>query len=615
MLIAELKWNKPTNASQRYCILALAWLVCGWMRPAFSADDTPSEATPVEKNTSSLRLSPIATNLSGSLGYQIEQQSYSNANPINRQRLVLDLRGKGITYISKPWIALVTGDIDFTSYLMKVDQYSSTSNTFTGDLGLHLLPYSRYPFNAVLSRSQNYWGPGIGSLVSQTTRLDLTQQYTTRKKMDRFDLGYHRIKSEATISQYRGDGIDFSYDTARLKNQTLTIWGSRDRNLYVNDNIRTQNSNVYARHRYNPNRVISLDDNAILTNRYDDYSLDSTYSRIRELNSTITYRPAEKYYLIGGVRLNAYDYGLNSSPYRSTTFNGNIGASYRPSEFINIYLSANLNQQNTYNEHTRRIDTLQSVNANYPLVSFDIDAWRYNARIGGQISNRTRNQVNTSATGRSENMSLQSITVSPSHGIGRSFLLSGGSMNVGLSQGLSLNESTRGNPSSTLNHTVSLGWARSRESTHTSFRLTGNDSRPLNSAQISYQYINFGGQISEEINRDSRINGQISVQSSRQTQRLTDTSLRSTSANFNLNYSHGRAFGVRRLLFMSNLQAYSKKPIPVLQASPDDQGPITWENTLSYSIGKLVTEFKIYLSKEGNGDSSSLIWFSIKRFF
>jgi len=69
------------------------------------------------------------------------------------------------------------------------------------------------------------------------------------------------------------------------------------------------------------------------------------------------------------------------------------------------------------------------------------------------------------------------------------------------------------------------------------------------------------------------------------------------------------------MLFISSFQAYSKSPIPVLQASPIDQGPITWENTLTYTIGKLISEFKIYLSKEGDGRSSSLIWFSIKRYF
>jgi len=609
-------WNIPTNASRKCCVLTLAWLVCCLMRPAFAADEAPPETTPVGKNTSTWRLSPISTNLSGSLGYQIEQQSYSNGNPINRQRFVLDLRGKGITYISKPWIALVTGNIDYSSYLMKVDQYSSTSNTFSGDVGLHLLPYSRYPFNAILRRDQNYWGPGIGSLVSQTTRLDLTQQYTSRKKMDRIDLGYHRTKTESqSYAESRGDGIDFSYDTARLHNQTFTIWGTRDRNIYVGENSRSQNGNVTARHRYAPNRAILVDNNAILTSRYDDYSLYSSYSRVRELNSTFTYRPQERYYVIGGGRLNLYDYGYNSSSYKNSTLNGNLGASYRPSEYINIYFSVNLNQSDTGNERARRIDTLQSVSANYPLVSFDIDAWRYNARIGGQINNRTRSQVNTSSTAPSINESLQSITVSPSHGIGRNFLLSGGSMNMGLTQGLSLNESTRGNPTSTLNHTASLGWNRSKGSTHTNLRLTGNDSRPLNSAQISYQYINLGGNISEDINRESRFSGQLAIQSSRQSQRLSNTSMQSTYANLGLTYSHNRAFGVRRMLFISSFQAYSKSPIPVLQASPIDQGPITWENTLTYTIGKLISEFKIYLSKEGDGRSSSLIWFSIKRYF
>jgi len=609
MLIAKPRWNKSTNSNRKRSVILLAWLVFGWVHPAFSADGAPGDAAPVQRRAS-WRLAPISTNWGGSIGYDILQRSQGNSNPVTQQRVALNLKGKGITYISKPWIALVKGNVDFTSYKMKVEDTSSSYNNLFGDIGLFLLPYSRFAFDAVLSKTQNLTGPGLGSLASQTTRLDMSQRYMPRDKKERYFLKAYRSDTESPgNNNFKSNGFAFSFDTSRLKNQSLGIYGSSDYSKHLLDDKASKYKIATINHQFVPDKIIMLTSYGTLTSKYEELQQGSDSFRIRELNSTLSYRPPASYYLIGGARLNYYDAGGG----QKRTTNANLGLGYRPSQHINISASANANQVQTDTSTNWTLTTRQTVNANYPLASFSLEEFRYTSRIAGSITNSTRNH--RSSTGEAQSSSQQSVSITPSHGLGRDFLLNGGRLNLGINQSLSLTESTRQQATGFLTHSASATWRRSRGTSITSLALSGRDNRSLNSAQDSFQFISFSGSISEEISRDSRLAGAFAVQSTRQFNNISPRPLNSTTSNANLNYSHMRAFGVRRLTFMSNLQAYSRAPIPVLQAPPDDQGPISWENILSYTVGRLTADFKLNLTKEGNGETSSFVWFSVKRFF
>jgi len=579
------------------------------MHPAYSADGAPADAVPVNKR-SSWRLAPIATNWGGSIGYDILQRSQGTTNPITQQRIALNLKGKGITYISKPWIALVKGDLDFTAYKMKVEDTTSSNNNIFGDIGLFLLPYSRFPFDAILSKTQNLTGPGLGSLTSQSTRLEMSQRYTPRNKLERYLLKAYRTDTKASgDNNFRSNGFAFSFDTARLKKQSLGINGSSESTRHLTDDKESKYKLATINHGFVPNKNIMLTSYGTLTSKYEKLQQGSDSYRIRELNSTLTYRPKANYHAIGGVRVNYY----NSGGGQKRTANANLGLGYRPTQHINMYVSANGHQIQTDTYTNWTLTTREGINANYPLASFNLDEYTYSSRIASSFTNTTRNTGNSS--GDAQSSTQQTVSVTPSHSLGRDFLLNGGKLNLGLNQSLTLSESTRQQATGTLTHSASATWRRSRGNSNTSLALSGRDSRSLNSAQDSFQFINFGGSISEEISRDSRFTGAFSIQSTRQFNNISPTPLNSTTSNANLNYSHSRAFGVRRLIFMSNLQAYSRAPIPVLQASPEDQGPISWENSLSYTIGRLTADFKLNISKEGDGKTSSFIWLSVKRYF
>ncbi|MGC2048381.1 MAG: hypothetical protein WA635_07210 [Gallionella sp.] len=617
MLTAKLRWGKSTSASRKYSAITLAWLAFGWMRPGFPAEEAPAQTAPAEKRTSSWRIAPIGANWGGSIGYDIEQRSLNYGNPIMQQRFALNLRGKAITYISKPWIALVKGNVEFTTYKSKMQDYSSTNNTIFGDIGLFLVPYSRYAFEAILARTNNLFGPGFGSLVNQTTRLDLTQHYAPRDKKERYRINAYQSTTEnKQADDFRLDGLTFNIDSSRLRKQSIEFTGTRENGLRLRDDSRWQYSNAELDHRYSPSGVLFVDTNGYMTSRYEQTPEITDGFRIRELTSTFYLRPPARYYLIGTARINENDYyNAIQGDSRRRLANGNLAYNYVLSQYIYFYANANANVIDSGSERRQTLTTSQSANANYPLASFNLDAYRYSSRIYTAITNITRSSRITGPSTQVDKGSTQSISLTPSHSLGRDFLLGNGRLNLGISQSLSLNEATRGNAISYFTNSATAFWQHRQGSSNTALRTSFRDSRPLNSARDSLQYFTFGGSISEAVSRYSTFTGAVDMQSTRQVSRISSTSLNNTSSNLVLNYSHLRAFGVRRLVFNSSLNAYSRAPIPVMQASPVEQGPITWENTLSYVIGRLTTEFKVYMSKQGDGSTTSFIYFSVKRYF
>ena len=613
MLIAKPRWNKSTIANRKRNVIILACLASSWMHPAFSADSSTSDAVPAKKRASSWQLAPIATNWGGSIGYDIIQRSNSSSNPVTQQRIILNLKGKGITYISKPWIALVKGTIDFTAYKMRIADSSSSNNNIGGDIGLYLLPYSRFPFDAILSKRESFSGPGFGSLGSQTTRLDLAQRYAPRNKKERYSLTGYRAETVSTAEySYSSYGYAIAFDTTRLRKQTLSINGTRDYSTRYIDDSKLQFSHFKVDHRFVPTKEISVTSYGSLTSRRE-YQQGTDSNRNRELNSTVIYRPQAPYYAIGSARLNVYDAGGGS---QKRLANGNLGFSYKASQHIRLYASANANAYKSDTETKQTLSTTQTVSAGYPLASFSLVGWRYSSRISGSIINSTRNStVTTSTDSSTESSSRQSVSVSPSHGVSRGFPLNGGMFSLSLSQSVSLSESTNSQATGSLGHSAAIGWRRSQGTSNTSINLSGRDSRSLKNTQNSTQFVHLSANITETINRDSKLTGTLAIQSTRSTNVDSTTSLNSTNSNASLTYNHLRAFGIRRLIFSSNLSAFSSAPLPVMQAPPSDQGPIAWDNTLSYTIGKLTSSLKVSLYKQGDGKTSSYIWFSLKRYF
>ncbi|MFZ5522952.1 MAG: hypothetical protein ACOY9D_02560 [Pseudomonadota bacterium] len=600
--------------------MSLTWLAFGWAYPAFPADEpatvnppASAEAGAVAKPAAKMRLAPISTRLSGNIGYDIEQRSTSGASPTLRQRIALNLQGRAITYIYKPWIAQVRANLNFIASKNKFQDNSTSNNSILGDTGLFLVPYSRYPFEARITKTQNLSGPGLGTLDYQTTRLDLLQRYAPKEGLERYQLGYNRNKTEDNAPElFRQSEWNFSLGSNRFASQTLLMDGFRQRNTQKNHNQSLQLNQVTAQHRYTPSSQFTVNNNAILRSSYEFAPQNTNILRNRELNNVTSFQPLKApYTLLGAARVNFSDYQSNQNSTYTKFVNASLGGNYRMSQYITLSASGSVSVSENNSGRSNNLSTYQSATANYPITSFDLDSYHYSSRVNGAITNRTSSSKPSGSSASWQTGSTQTVSVSPSHSLSRRIMLGKGTLDLRFDQMFQATESTRSQAIARLIHSATANLRRDK----TSLSLNGRDSRSLNSAEDTFQFLGLNGSIAEEINRNSTISGSLSIQSTRQISASTPNSTTYTSSSANLNYNHRRAFNVSRLSFDSSLRAYSRAPLPVLAASPKNQGPVDWENSLSYVVGLLTADFKVILSKEGDGRSRSLIWFSVKRYF
>lgn len=570
-----------------------------------TAPATPAADASAAPASSSLRLAPIAIRVGGNLGYDIQQRNSKGGNSRLSQRLVLNLRGKANSYISRPWIAKVNGELGLTSSKNKFDDIGSSSNLLAGIAGVDLVPYSRYPFQARLSRNQTYSGPGIDAPVSQNTRLDMNQAYTPWHKLDSYHAIYYYDIAESQNSKNRQTGFDLSGETRRFKNQPISSEISRDAEIRDNGGNNRQ-TRVKLQHSYSPGAGMSLDNNASMASSYDYEILTASSSRIRELNSTLTWQPnpSSPLTMIGSARVNAVDLGVDARSSHSGTYNAYASANYRHSQYLNMSASGNVNVLETDTARIKKASTTENIAASYPLASSKLGDYAYGSSIGGGLSNIT------DATG-----SRQTLSLSPNHFLNRGMDWGGGKLTQSFSQGWNLSDSTDSKASSRISHAGSLSWSRTRDKSTTNWTLNGRDSRSLSKTQDSVQNFDFTGSVNEEISRYSTLRGQLAIQSSRQLRTETPSTLVYTNSNASLQYGHQQAFGIPRLIFSSGLHAHSRAALPVAVGTPQEQGPISWESTLSYTVGRLVTNFWLSMSKESNGSTQSLIALSLKRYF
>jgi hypothetical protein len=482
--------------------------------------------------------------------------------------------------------------------------YSSFTHGFTGDAGLYLVPYSRYPFIASIARTQNFSGPGLGFLTDTSTRYGIDQSYRPKDGKEWYQLVFGKTNTEYySTGSFWENELNLNAATTRFDHRSITFDSTSKRTNLENTNKTILSNVAYVYDRYLPNSQFTMENNAIFRALYED--LPGTYvdSRDRELNSTMSYHGiTAPYSVLGTLRANSYDYDFYHSPSQSRTFNGNLSLNYTLTQYVTLYGSVNVNTSENYTSRSTAVSSYQAATANYPLVSFDLDAYHYSARISGNIGNSISQHFNNS---------IQTVSVSPSHSLARNTILGGGIMAMRFDQSLTMNESSRSQPIARLLDAASVNWGR----TITTLRVSARDSRALNSVVDSFQYFSIYGSINEDINRDSSLIGSVTVDKSRQTSPLYPSSLSYTNSSFSIYYSHRRALNVPRLQFGSNLRTFSQTNIPAMVAPPNLQGPINWENTLSYRIGLLTADFKVSLTKNGDGSSQSLIWFSVKRNF
>ena len=645
MPIAKRRISGSAITIRKCCALGATWLAFAWSRPAFPADAltpgtsaappsqisdiasgqsqpedvmdfldsgtaVPGTPEPKDQSASSLRLAPIALRWGGSLGYDIEQRSNKGGNAIMRQLLTLNLNGRANSFIWQPWMAQVKGGLGYTATRSNSQGTSAASNSISGDIGLYLVPYSRFPFDATVSRTQNYLGAGIGNPISYTKRLDMNQSYTPLRSRDRYHGNYVRSQSGgATSDTSNQDALSLTMLTARFKSQTIETTLSRERQSLQISGERKRLHSAQVRHRYVPSTELTMDNNFNAKNRLNQVTAESSSSATRDFYSTMFFQPSrQKYSVIAGARASSSNQNTSFTSTRSRSANANLGVSYRPNQYINLSASGNANVSEKDSVWSRSFSTTQNAGLNYPLATLDLGTFHYSSRFTGSLTNVTRyKDANQTST--------QTISLSPNHGLNSNMNLNGGKLALSINQSVGVSQSSRSKPAASLGHSAAVVWSRTQDKNNTSIRLGGRDSRSLTRTQDTFQNIFLTGSISEEFNRDSSLGGSMDIQATRQINPSLPNAVSSTNSSASLFYSHQRAFGIPRLIFRSSARTHSRAPLPVMTADPKDQGPITWENSLTYIVGRLTSLFTVNLSKESDGTTQSLIALSLRREF
>lgn len=592
-----------------------------------------SPDAPADGNVSTLQLPPIR--FWGDFGYEMRRDTI-DAKESMLQSYTTRLNAS--TFIWRPWFAQASGGLGFTtSTATGAADSRGASNFVTGNAALNLLPYSRFPFEAHLDRSDSRLSSGLGAVTSvyRTTRFGLSQRYRPPAGGTQYMASYDRnLWESADFGQDRQDTAHFDM-TRRFANQTFQISGDTRRN----ERPLTQESAVLnsavARHSYAPSPSLSVESLASMTKtNYRLVQGESDFSNL-QLSSFAFWRPTGKPLTVtAGARLfgfssaNSFNSGAAAPASRQSGANVNLGGVYEFSRNIRLNASGNVNM--TENNGVQTLASNQSAGVSYQADAIALGAFRYTKYASGTLTNR--NDPRDSG---------QHFAVQAGHGLNRNLAFGGGSLGLNINQSVSTDFDTHAAAAAgmtapavvRLSHSGSLTWSLGEGMKTTFVRISASDSRALNGARDTFQLLNLQASRNESFSRNASLSGNMTIQMSRQKTHFipfyftaatpatpyapadTSSTIATTTvtSSVDVSYRHQRAFGVRRLRYVSELRIYGDAPLPVL-ASPQEQESRSWENRLDYSIGRLQLRLRARIS-EVNAKRNSLLMFTLNRQF
>lgn len=570
-----------------------------------------------------------AVRLGGSLSYDVRRDMSDEQSSVQKG-LSATLNAGTNAIIWQPWFGRVDGGVGLTMSRVSTEgngadnsgKNSSKNLIFTGNVQLSLLPQSTFPFEAHFDRND--------SRVSSD--LAVANGYASQRYG--FTQHYFRPDGDAMIgwdrnTQTRDDTGRDLQDTLQLNlshnfaNHRLLLTGNRSSNTHEISGENAVQNNLTLQHSYAPAPVISVDSMANISRSNFHLEQGDNATRMTQLSSLVFWRPTDKPMTVtGGVRVLALEtetsgFGVDSNAVdtRVRNANANVGVNYDLTRFTRINAGANINL--TENNGEKSTNTSQSLGATYQPDAIELGSFRYNWSTSGTASNQSGDQ------GSGRQLSLQL-----SHNLGRSFALAGGStISVEGSESLSATVSSStasSEPASTkqLTHSGSLSWDLSRESGTAQMRLSASDSRALGGTQESFQLINFQASSNLPASEYSSWAGNLTIQAVRQSTNTldfntdpfnsqTDTAPNSgfvTTSSGSISYQNQRAFGVRRLRFVSDLRLNSQALLPLL-GSVRDQETAAWDNRLDYAIGRTQLRVSALISRNsapvGNFDPTT----------
>jgi len=556
----------------------------------------------------------------GVLSHTVRKTS-SDEQTYGQTGQILTLSASTNTYIWRPWFAQVQGQLglskstDSSSTSSGSEAFNSSSSStsraafVTGAAQLSILPQSAFPFEARLDSSDSrVTADAVNPNRLRGLRYGFTQRFA--KVLGDVALAWDRnLQTDAENGRDIQDALQLTL-THSLDTHRFNFSATHNVTTREKTGEQTGQDNITLQHSFVPNVEFTVENMANASRFGAELENGSSNTRLFQLNSNAFWRPEEEAYTInGGIRafvieaesraLTLQSGELGPRAFESRVFNANGGLNYEFNPETRLYGSINANF--VENEAGNTITTSQAVGATYQPGSIQVGAFQYGWGTSANVNNQTGG----------ENGGAQ-LQLQFSHSLSRSVSLeSGATLGLNLSQGistvdtLSVGEGKPTPPSTqSIVHNASLSWSAAHEGGAALVQVSASDSRTLDGRPEFFQLINVQASSSLTADDFSSWSGSLTMQATRQNELAGSANggLKNSSGNGfsftsggSLSYQNQRAFNVRRLRFVSDLQLNSQALLPLLDNGLG-QEMSAWNNRLMYAIGRTQLQLGLQVS-------------------
>ena len=560
----------------------------------------------------------------------VDKSEFVNARTFNAYTTLL---GTADTYLWQPWFAQIQANLGLSAY------YNNTTNRETGGpegggnpeqttygwnggARINVFPFSRFPFEAYLDKSDVRTYATLFDQSQDNLRMGVRQRYQTRRGDQNYGFSWDRSILDQTYSNV--PNVDDTLDVFILNgaygiaNQSLAAGVEYDRDRR-SDGYASDNVNAVAQHTWLPSARWNVNSVGSIRNmKISQPATSTTQNQFAQIYSLANWTPPDLPMSgFGTLRL-----ATNSSETGPTESDGYDAAAAVSG---NYYYSRNTTLSGLFSVNTSNVETFTNTlaTAYYGADIIPLGEWQYFWSTSGTVNNIAGgNSAGTSANaalGQSLNRSLG--------------LWWGGETTTGLNLALGATAGTGAfETTSSVSFGANLSWNRSFGDTQATASLSASDAMTYGDIQTNFALINAQLTVIGQLSRYSAWNGDLTVQWTRNEQtnpelgptvtpilndRLSTTQ---TYVNINLGYTNYRVFDVPRLVFNSNLRTYttnlSQSASNVLTDLPtfagfnsgvDNQAVLEWDNRLYYYIGKTELELRAIVNTinvDNQGDTT-----------
>jgi hypothetical protein len=528
------------------------------------------------------------------------------------------------SYLWHPWFAQVNGSVDF-SHEKTFGADGGSSFRGSADATLSVLPQSKYPVTLGVSHSDS-------RASGEFSSIDFTRDSAF---INARAVITQNLSGGLRASWSRTDQTDTAVQTTQVVNLTLNQTFPRDKTILgisaIDLNVGLNSSNLVASspdEDDNDHQVAivqlgmksepfeNLFYDSRITAIYDDEDDgdDATTRESLQGISTLQWRPENKPFVVTGslrtlTEQISRDGNNDATDSKTLLAAGNLGVRWP----VNDRLSFNLGLRGSYEDITREggsslgesdLDDGERVNAtvnagvNYnseprQLSGFE---WRWDARAASENGIRSDEGVITRESlglGHRFERMLEDVIFVP--------------VRFSFAQDLDLQFDADGDDpiSAGLSDSITFSHSQSKDATSTTARLFLRDSRELIGETREFQLIQarLGRRVA--INRDRRMQSDLSMQTAREVNE-DETDIFFTMSG-NLSYDHRNLFEIENLGLRSELRINLINLDELFGESTDDLDSEflrnDWRNILTYRIGRLTAnvEATVFQRDEGFG--------------